>query len=69
MTLAEINKTVLEKRQPQGSKINGRVIEVDCQEISFHEIKMILFSENKYIAVIKGIGNKDHKSFLEIIEK
>jgi len=29
MTFAEINRTTLENRQPQGSKIKGRVIEVE----------------------------------------
>lgn len=69
MTLAEINNTVLENKQPQGSKIKGIVIEVDCHEIIFQVTRIILFWENKYIAVIKGTGNKDQRSFLEIMEK
>ena len=69
ITLAEINKTVDEKRHPQGSRIIGKVSELDCQEINFHEIRIILFWENKYKALIKGKGNKDHNNFLEIIEK
>ena len=69
ITLAEMNKTVDENKHPQGSKIIGRVIDVDCHEINFQEISIILFFENKYSAVINGIGNKDHNNFLEIIEK
>ena len=47
ITLAEIKRTVDENKHPQGSKIIGREIEEDCQEINFHVIKTSLFSENK----------------------
>ena len=69
ITLAEIKSTVEENKHPQGSKIIGRVIEVDCHVIIFQEMSIILFSENKYRAVIRGRGNRDHNNFLEIIEK
>ena len=69
ITLAEINKTTLENRQPQGSKIKGRVILVEFNLKRVQLIKIIELDENKYRDKKNGKGRTLHRSLLALIEK
>ena len=67
--MAEIKRTVLLNKHPQGSRIRGIEIndELILKIVQLIKIKKLL--ENKYRDKSNGIGNKDHKSLLALTEK
>lgn len=68
ITLAEINRTVLENKHPKGSRIIGRVKEIEFILKIFQLIKIVKFLEKRKIDEIRGKGNKNQRSLLALIE-
>lgn len=57
---------MLENSVPHGSRIKGREIIVELNDITVQEIIKVLLVEKSNIVNIRGKGHKDHRSFLEI---